>query len=507
MDPFSITVGVVGLIGVGEQILSAAFKYVQAVRHADEEISGFVKELTSLLKVLREIRSLADKLDREDATSTETLRAALTDCRRSLDDILGRFRDAKSKVGTGAFVQQVRARLQWPFKVQKTKEMINGLERHKTILVLIMQHLGVGISFDIKRSQHRIETTQQTILQAMAKESTLEEMKESMAMMEQKFAQMLMIIGSQQSISEASISPTSTTTAETSSFDDAEEEKKILEYFMRIDSSQMYELMLAVAIPGTTDWIFEETGFCNWLNGPVKTLWLKGGPGTGKTVLAAAVVKKIVDELIDEQDCAVAFFMCQSSKEGMQNKVGTILSSFAAQLAAQSDRAYERLRKFSQEHDITADPTSVVNSAELEDLVLSIAYEFKTVYVIVDALDEWWTDNGFGPIMDLASHCRRVRIMLTSRVSPSFEEAFHGCVSIDTSIPRKATIESYIDRELERRFPDAEPVLREQLQNQLLEKSKGMYVSPTTVQYVVLCPNYTSLDSSGSIWLWESWIA
>jgi hypothetical protein len=54
MDPLSLAASVAGLVGLGEQIFSAAFKYAQAVRYAEEDIASSVKELTGLLKVLKE---------------------------------------------------------------------------------------------------------------------------------------------------------------------------------------------------------------------------------------------------------------------------------------------------------------------------------------------------------------------------------------------------------------------------------------------------------------------
>ena len=214
MDPLSVAASVVGLVGLGEQILSAAFKYAQAVRYAEEDIASIVRELTGLLKVLNEIEKLFDALDIEEEVSTTTFIDALKDCRSTPDNILGRPQDTKPMASSKTRVEQVVRRLKWPFLSSKTREMIADLERNKSLLSFVIQNQNVALSVGLKQSQQRIETTQQTIMEDVAKEKTLQAMLEAVTKINNDQASIMTMIGSQQNLNRDSALSTHTNNME-----------------------------------------------------------------------------------------------------------------------------------------------------------------------------------------------------------------------------------------------------------------------------------------------------
>jgi hypothetical protein len=129
--------------------------------------------------------------------------------------------------------------------------------------------------------------------------------------------------------------------------------------------------------------------------------------------------------------------------------------------------------------------TSTIVSDDLQDLVLSMAYDFKTVYMIVDALDEWWETNGGGLdlLLDLSRHCRRVRIFFTSRISPMFETIFHGCRSIDVAASREREISAFIQHEVDTRLSHVPVDLRDRIKATLLERARGRYVTTIMTRF------------------------
>jgi hypothetical protein len=71
-------------------------------------------------------------------------------------------------------------------------------------------------------------------------------------------------------------------------------------------------------LPSTSEWIFEDDRFKRWENGEVTVplLWIRGGPGFGKSVLAASIIDRLETRtktpLISRRP-AVAYFIADTT--------------------------------------------------------------------------------------------------------------------------------------------------------------------------------------------------
>ncbi|KAF4339897.1 vegetatible incompatibility het-E-1 [Fusarium beomiforme] len=138
---------------------------------------------------------------------------------------------------------------------------------------------------------------------------------------------------------------------------------------------------------GTCEWIFDKQEFLDWRDARKNSvLWYNGRPGSGKSVLASAVIKHLQEQPESE---VVYFFYSFKSASKKQETCG--LRSIVLQLLRKLDVAanplryeYERAKKNGY-HELSN------NDGEIMVRLLRILLNhsrFPQVYVVLDGLDE-----------------------------------------------------------------------------------------------------------------------
>lgn len=134
---------------------------------------------------------------------------------------------------------------------------------------------------------------------------------------------------------------------------------------------------------GTDRWFLDSAEFQAWLNGTCTTLFCPGHPGTGKTVLAAAVI----DYLMRSVHCVsnpVIYLFCDYKRQSEQTGE-YILSSLIRQVVHITGKLPTALDELYDHHDsVNTRPTL----GELELTFRSIVRNLESVYIVLDALDE-----------------------------------------------------------------------------------------------------------------------
>lgn len=172
----------------------------------------------------------------------------------------------------------------------------------------------------------------------------------------------------------------------------------------------------------TGEWLLSSDEFSAWLNGAPSVLLCKGGPGTGKTMLAAIVVDHLQRTLLSANtDAALAFLYCNYKRQNEQT-VDRLFRSLLRQLV---DRR----------PDMPTEVTDIYRRWETHDIQSSIeevktalgatASSFDRVYCVVDALDELEESVRAVLISGLQSlqSCAAVSILFTARSLPGIERA------------------------------------------------------------------------------------
>jgi len=177
-------------------------------------------------------------------------------------------------------------------------------------------------------------------------------------------------------------------------------------------------------LPDAYKWILdteEYAAFTNWspeyIPTPSRVLWIKGLPGTGKTMLMIGIIRHLSGRSAMLSP-SVSHYFCQGTDDDAQNNATAILKSLVWMLVIQQPHLIKHLRtEFKRKSkpvfndEITLKAISRVFKKMLKDTELS------SVYLIVDALDE--CDGGLQELIELISASLelsdRVKWLVSSR--------------------------------------------------------------------------------------------
>ena len=138
-------------------------------------------------------------------------------------------------------------------------------------------------------------------------------------------------------------------------------------------------------VHGSCVWVLEDENYQAWWNSSdPKILWLSGGPGKGKTVIATFLTEALYKIAMDDEDKTFIYFFCDSRNENKNSELA-ILRSLISQLLQQRPDLFQHiLPEFQVLHE------SVLGERQslwwfFQTMILSL--ECQT-YCIIDGLDE-----------------------------------------------------------------------------------------------------------------------
>ncbi|KAJ6487307.1 ankyrin repeat-containing domain protein, partial [Mycena vulgaris] len=245
-----------------------------------------------------------------------------------------------------------------------------------------------------------------------------------------------------------------------------------INFFLRqADISQMWE-------KGTGGWLLAHPLFKKWESGSGSTLWCRGIPGAGKTVLASMVVDHLSS---NNRDIGVACIYL-NHKEANNQTPSKLLAGLWRQLALDRDISsiVEDLYKQHREKGTVPSLEEVVN------VLRSSLKEFSKVFVIVDALDEYPNESPTFQreilLQYLAEMGSNVNLMITSR--PNISPESSSLPNLETLDIQAAPedIQAYINAQIKlsprlSKHVQRQPKLREDIHSRLSSKSvDGMFL-------------------------------
>ncbi|KAF8180043.1 hypothetical protein K438DRAFT_1603145, partial [Mycena galopus ATCC 62051] len=245
-----------------------------------------------------------------------------------------------------------------------------------------------------------------------------------------------------------------------------------INFFLRhADISQQRE-------KGTGGWLLVDPVFKKWESGLGSTLWCRGIPGAGKTILASMVVDHLWAASRHNKDIGVACIYL-NHKEADQQLVPKLLAGLWRQLVLDKDigSIAENLYKQHQEKGTVPSLEEVVN-------VLSSSLKaFSKVFIIVDAIDEYPMVQQRILLKYLAEmdSSITVNLMITSRphISPE-PSAFPNLETLDICA-RETDLRSYINAQIDssEHLPmhvQSQPALREEIVKGIIATVHGMFL-------------------------------
>jgi len=261
---------------------------------------------------------------------------------------------------------------------------------------------------------------------------------------------------------------------------DATALNKILQWLQPTDylaESGEFRRHLSSQAPGTGLWICETEEYRKWHDSDDHgSLWIKGIPGAGKSVIAASLIQHL---RTTEPHPVLFFFFRNIVSANFSPRA--LIQDWLAQLLPHSAKLQFAL------HDRMETPLPEISEEELFQLFLGGLSCVTKVYCIADALDEMESNSRQGPFLDrlnrLATYrSASLKLLLTSRPKRHLQSALR-----DSSIVHMSLQQSLVDIDivayLRHRFEDDElsglnlgSAIRQQIIEIVAGRSEGLFL-------------------------------
>ncbi|KAM0452065.1 hypothetical protein ACHAPV_009689 [Trichoderma viride] len=168
---------------------------------------------------------------------------------------------------------------------------------------------------------------------------------------------------------------------------------------------------------GTLEWLFQTQEYLSWANATDSSLlWCSGKIGSGKTILIASVIDKLLTEKRGQDVFISFFFVRYDDRQSLNAEV--ILRSIIRQALNQCG--------FSEDIAVLLEKIQAGLSSGLEELLellQRIATVFKVLYIIIDGVDECEKQDRDDVLyaLSLATVTSNTKLFLASRDSISLE--------------------------------------------------------------------------------------
>lgn len=273
-----------------------------------------------------------------------------------------------------------------------------------------------------------------------------------------------------------------------------DEIRRDLATWLRAPSTEdHYDDCIRRRLDGTCGWILQRAAFLDWVSphypsGTVKTLWLNGSAGYGKTMLCATVIEYLSTTL--ESPIAYYFFSSDSESRGDPY---VVVRSWIGQLLSQESEAF----RITREKWEVQDGQTITRSDTIE-IFGRIMEEIPNCTFIVDGIDEctWLGDNlnkpgsdsatEFFATIQQASARTKTRIMIISRDELEIRAAYQSVLANNESrtwVEYKISSEdvqsdatSYSRDILVRKLANKSEVQRDELSKRMVDRCDGMFL-------------------------------
>lgn len=480
MDPFSLTTGVVGLLAIIAQVTDSINSYVGALQDRKQDIQDLYQELLLLRNVLTQFQDfvISEKAKDTSFDANSVLGTAISDCSRRLERV-----GDKLKIPSGDKFTRTVAKLKWPFEQDEIRKLNTSLQRFVQTFSFALTVQGLTVlsrtsdsaEAALKQSQENfhkmLEVSKQFGLPIVEQEKMSAQLDDILLLLPtlgqaaeiKEINQQLRLAGEREQ---------------------ARRKAGILEWLVPAATLQRHVKTQKQRASNTCEWFLRSEQFQKWhdLSFPPFDLLCTGNPGVGKTILASFAFDHI-RTLLKSEEAAVLIYYCSHSDEDTQTPV-----SFAKSLLRQICQSqislpgqiiefYQRTR-----HDVQ----DILWSQELQSVLKSIASNCRSIFIILDALDEIEDvrqRNGMLSVLkDIRSEHANLRILTTTRPHLSNLQAQFLTPSLVNISAQQSDVERMLVQKLEA-HPDFEffddSSLKAEVVSKLCLGSSGNFLLPS----------------------------
>lgn len=255
--------------------------------------------------------------------------------------------------------------------------------------------------------------------------------------------------------------------------------KKIVDWLAPPDPWTNHDSARLSREPQTCDWLLRSETYRRWKAGVERHIWLYGKPGCGKTILCSTAIEDLQAHCQGNEHAWLARFYFSFSDQNKQT-YDDLLRSLVAQLGWKESA----LTLLQQVHKRKAG--AAIARDELESILIEVTRSFRTIYLMLDALDESPEENDARNTMlehleKLTSKVSSIKIFATSRELRDIRQAMDTIKIQSVKIEAAAVdddIVRYVSRHLEsdRRLSRLSDETKARIKSAFAENSDGMYV-------------------------------
>jgi Cdc6-like AAA superfamily ATPase len=256
---------------------------------------------------------------------------------------------------------------------------------------------------------------------------------------------------------------------------DSKEDIDILNWLTPIDYGPQQSDFIERRQQGTGQWFLELDDFKNWLNQSKITLFCRGMPGAGKTIMTSIVVEAVRTMSQNNDRIGIAYLYCNFRRQHEQKPID-LLASLLKQLIQQEGIVPKSMKSLYREHKrLKTRPSFLEISTELRSVIDS----YQRAFIIVDALDECRVSDGDRKrfLLEILNIQARTgaNLFVTSRLVQEIEKQFEGSVVLDI-YAREEDVERYVDSHMARlpSFVSNSPCLRGKIKTGIAKAVDGM---------------------------------
>ncbi|KAK6349854.1 hypothetical protein TWF696_006117 [Orbilia brochopaga] len=284
-EVLGLVASVIQVAQVAQIVLTTCCRYIGKVRHAADDVNRTIQGVGQLVAILSDLKIVIESKNETERTRLKALmepHGPLTLCEAAIKEL-----ETKLSPAAGPGRMTFREKLKWPFESKRITEILNTIEKQRSLLELVLVADTNAVGREINLS--------------------LEEMKLR------------------------------------------EEREKVLNWLRcgdpmvkHLDSRKLYQ-------EGSNAWMLDSPNFKAWKDNSGEIFWIHAIAGAGKTILCSSIIEHM-REMCKLDDTRIAFFYF-GFNDATTQKLGHILRSLIVQLSEYNPNLSADLRHLYEKCD------------------------------------------------------------------------------------------------------------------------------------------------------------
>jgi Cdc6-like AAA superfamily ATPase len=228
---------------------------------------------------------------------------------------------------------------------------------------------------------------------------------------------------------------------------------------------------------GTGQWLLNSAEYRTWVETDKETLFCRGIPGAGKTILTAVVVEELLTRFENDGNISIAYLYCNYQRQNEQN-LRDLFASLLKQLIQEQPSIPDSMKTLYDRHK---DKRTRPSLEEILQILQTVAAIYSRVFIVVDALDECQTSDGcrqrfLSGLFNLQAKFK-ANLFVTSRPIASIDKEFEGNSKLEIRASEE-DICRYLEGHSFRlpQFVARSLALQEEIKTYIIKAVDGMYV-------------------------------